>query len=63
MFAYFDLTFFAVLKLLDGNQSTQARKVATIVSYVILTLSIIVPLFFMTVLCRRFEVLKIKQAK
>lgn len=22
MFAYFDLTFFAVLKLLDGNQST-----------------------------------------
>jgi len=39
------------------------RKMATIASYVIFVLSVIVPVFLMTVVCRRYEVMKIKHAK
>ena len=35
---------------------------ATIASYVILTLSFVVPFFLMSIVCKRFEVMKIKQA-
>lgn len=63
MLAYFDLTFFSVMKLVEGNDSTQARKIATMASYIIFTLSIIVPTFLMFIVCKRFEVMKIKAAK
>ena len=63
MLSYFDLTFFAVMKYVEGNQSTKMRKYATIASYVIITLSAVVPIFLMTIVCRRFEVMKIKHAK
>jgi len=63
MLSYFDLTFFAVMKYIEGDTSTSLRKAAEIVSYIIMTLSAVVPLFIMTVVCRRFEVMKIKQAK
>jgi len=63
MLSYFDLTFFAVMKYIEGDTSTELRKAAEVVSYIIMTLSAVVPLFIMTVVCRRFEVMKIKQAK
>merc|ERR1712195_454010 len=63
MLCYFDLTFFSTMKIVDGDDSTQARKVATMSSYVIFTISIVVPVFLMSVICKRFEVMKIKQAK
>lgn len=63
MLMYFDLTFFAVMKLVDNNDSTPNRRMATIASYVILTLSFVVPFFLMSIVCKRFEVMKIKQAK
>ena len=63
MLSYFDLTFFAVMKYVEGNQSTKLRQYATIASYCIITLSAVVPIFLMTIVCRRFEVMKIKHAK
>jgi len=63
MLTYFDLTFFAVMKYVEGNTSTDLRKYAQVVSYVIITLSVVLPLFIMTIVCRRYEVMKIKQAK
>ena len=36
---------------------------ATIVSYVIFTLSMVLPVFFVTIVCVRFDVMRIKQAK
>ena len=63
MLTYFDLTFFAVMKYVEGNTSTDLRKYAEVVSYVIITLSVVMPLFIMTIVCRRYEVMKIKQAK
>lgn len=63
MLWYFDLTFFSVMKLVEGNDSTPSRKMATVASYVIFTISIVMPVFLMTIVCKRFEVLKLKAAK
>ena len=63
MLMYFDLTFFSVMKLVENNDSTSSRRMATIASYIIITLSFVVPFFLMSVVCKRFEVMKIKQAK
>ena len=63
MLCYFDLTFFSTMKLVEGNDSTQMRKIATMASYIIFTLSVVVPVFLMSIVCKRFEVMKIKQAK
>ena len=63
MLMYFDLTFFSVMKLVENNDSTPSRRMATIASYVIITLSCVVPFFLISIICKRFEVMKIKQAK
>lgn len=66
MLCYFDLTFFSVMKLVDaneGNDITPGRRAATIASYVIFTLSMVMPVFFVTIVCVRFDVMRIKQAK
>ena len=66
MLCYFDLTFFSVMKLVDarqGNDTTPGRRMATIVSYVIFTLSMVLPVFFVTIVCVRFDVMRIKEAK
>ena len=60
MLMYFDLTFFSVMKLVESNDSTPNRRMATIASYVIITMSFVVPFFLMTIVCKRFEVMKIK---
>ena len=39
--AFFDLTFFSIMKILDGNNSTTTRKIATFFSYTFFVSSII----------------------
>jgi hypothetical protein len=56
MLCFFDLTFFSIMKLVDaseGNDSSKERKMATLASYVIFTLSLVMPVFFVTVVCVR----------
>ena len=63
MLSYFDLTFFSVMKIVQGNDYNQTRRIATMASYVIFTLSVVIPTFLMFIVCKRFEVMKIKPAK
>jgi hypothetical protein len=63
MLAYFDFTFFSIMKILDGNNATTARKVATFFSYAFFVTSIIIPLFFLALLLRRFTVLEEKEGR
>jgi len=63
MLSYFDLVFFSIMKLVEADDSTEMRRYATIASYVIFVLAIVIPVFLMTLVCSRFQVLKIKEAK
>jgi hypothetical protein len=63
MLIYFDTTFFAVMKIIEGNNSTTARKAALLTSYVIFVINIVLPVVLITTLFRRFDILKIKEAK
>jgi hypothetical protein len=58
MLTYFDFTFFSIMKILDGKNSTVVRKVATFFSYAFFVTSIIIPLFFLALLLRKFPVLE-----
>ena len=60
MLTFFDLVFFSIMKIREGRDDTSGRKFATLVSYVIFVLSIVIPIFLMTVVCKRFDILKIK---
>lgn len=51
------------MKIVEGNDSTELRRIATLASYVIFTLSVVVPIFLVTLICSRFDVLKISEAK
>lgn len=57
MLIYFDFTFFSIMKILDGNNSTLMRKVATFISYFFFVVSIIMPIFFLAVILRKHPVL------
>lgn len=63
MLCYFDATFFSLMKIMEDNNSTSTRKVLLLVSYVIFIISIILPTFLITMIFKRFEILKIKEAK
>jgi hypothetical protein len=63
MLAYFDVTFFALMKILDGNNGTSVRKAALFFSYGFFVISVVAPVFFIAILLRRFDVLKVKEAK
>lgn len=63
MLFYFDLAFFSVMKIVEGKNETTNRKIALLASYVFFVVSIVVPVFLITLILRRFEVLKIKEAK
>jgi len=63
MLAYFDLTFFSIMKIMDENNSTTTRKAMLLLSYITFVLSIIIPVFLIAHINRRFEVLSLKQAK
>ena len=60
MLVYFDLSFFAIMKLVEGDVSTYDRNVAFIASYVFFTLNIVIPVLLVSIVCVRFEVMKIK---
>ena len=63
MFCYFDATFFSLMKIMEDNNSTGLRKALLLLSYVLFIISIILPVFLITLILRRFEILKIKEAK
>ena len=63
MLSYFDFTFFSIMKILEGKNNTTVRKVASFFSYAFFVIAIIVPLFFLALLLKRFLVLKHKDGK
>jgi hypothetical protein len=63
MLIYFDFTFFAIMKIIEANNSTPMRKVATFFSYAIFVISVVLPVFFLAVLLRKFPLLKEKAGK
>lgn len=63
MLVYFDLTFFSVMKIIEGDNSTTMRKMAVLLSYVLFVISIVMPVFLISIIFRRFAVLKLKEAK
>ena len=63
MLAYFDLTFFSIMKIIDSNNSTTQRKMALFMSYAFFVISVVAPVFFIFLLLRRFRVLPEKEGK
>jgi len=63
MLIYFDFTFFSILKIMEANTSTTTRQVATFFSYAFFVISIVAPVFFMSIIIRKFPVLKEKEGK
>lgn len=63
MLVYFDFTFFAVMKIFEGNNKTSARKTALLGSYVTFVINIVAPVVLITLIYRRFDILKLKEAK
>jgi hypothetical protein len=63
MLAYFDTTFFSIMKIMDPNNSTTARKAALLLSYILFVLAIIIPVILIAHINRRFEILSLKEAK
>lgn len=63
MLVYFDMTFFAVMKIFEGENESNARKTALLFSYVVFVINIVMPVILITTIYRRFDILKIKEAK
>ena len=63
MLVYFDTTFFSVMKIMDPDNSTVARKAALLLSYVLFVVNIILPVFLIFHINRRFDILAMKEAK
>jgi len=63
MLVYFDTTFFSIMKIFEGNNSTPARKTALLFSYVVFVINIVLPVVLISTIFRRFDILKIKDAK
>jgi len=63
MLVYFDMTFFAVMKIFEGKNESNARKTALLFAYVVFVINIVMPVILITTIYRRFDILKIKEAK
>lgn len=65
MISYFTLCIFASIKIMEPreNDINDTRRALTISAYIVFTLVILLPLIFMTVICSRFDLMKIKEAK
>ena len=63
MLIYFDATFFSLMKIMEDNNTTATRKALLLLSYVLFIVSIILPVVLIALILRRFEILKIKEAK
>jgi len=64
MLVYFDTTFFSVMKILEKKENdTVLRKAALLVSYIIFVVNIVLPVFLIAHINRKFEILAMKEAK
>ena len=65
MISYFNLCIFSCLKIMEPreNDVNDIRRALTITAYLIFTLIILLPMIFITVVCSRFDLMKIKEAK
>ena len=63
MLAYFDLTFFSIMKIIEGNNSTPMRQVALFFSYAFFVISIVAPVSLLALLLKRFSILSEKAGK
>ena len=63
MLCYFDATFFSLMKIMEDDNGTSFRKALLLLSYVLFIISVILPVFLITLIFRRFEILKIREAK
>ena len=63
MLVYFSFSFFSIMKIIEGNNTTTMRKVALFFSYFFFVLAVVIPVFLITLIMRRFEVLKLKDGK
>ncbi len=63
MLCYFDATFFSLMKIMEDDNGTSLRKALLLISYVVFIISVILPVFLITLIFRRFEILKIREAK
>jgi len=63
MLAYYDTTFFAVMKLVEGDDSTDLRKMASLGSLVVIGLALLLPFAFAVLICKRAPFLKVKSVK
>lgn len=65
MVSYFSLCIFSCIKIMEPreNDINDTRRSLSIAAYLIFTAVILLPLIFMTVICSRFDLMKIKEAK
>jgi hypothetical protein len=64
MLVYFDTTFFSVMKIMEKRENdTVARKAALLLSYVLFVVNIVLPVFLIAHINRRFDILAMKEAK
>lgn len=63
MLVYFDTTFFSVMKIMDPDNDTVLRKAALFLSYVLFVVNIVLPVFLIAHINRRFDILAMKEAK
>lgn len=63
MLAYFDFTFFSIMKIMEGKNDTNTRKAASFFSYAFFVTSIVVPVFFFSVIWRKHPVISNKEEK
>ena len=63
MLAFFDLTFFSAMKIWEGDNSSQMRRVALIFSYVFIAVAVVAPTAFFTLVMVKFKDLQVKALK
>lgn len=63
MLCYFGSTFFSLMKIMEANNTTSLRRALLLISYVVFVANIIIPVLLTILIYRRFEILKVKEAK
>jgi hypothetical protein len=64
MLIYYDLTYFAIMKFANSDSDKDSfDKLLTFLGIVVICTSIVIPLLLMTVIFKRFSVLRIKETK
>ena len=64
MLAYFDTTFFSVMKIIDDDPNeTAARKAALVLAYLLIVVNTALPFLLIFTIHRRFDILAMKEAK